>query len=334
MISFFKKKVLGLRKNVMKKPDLHAEVMRSVKQFRKRTSIPGLSQDNRYNNLRVYRYLTTIRNVLVRTRTSAQVRKYFVKVLFGVLVAVFLSGVFLASGGREKSANLLAQIELFHLKNIDIQGCKVTDKNQIRRRAGVDYGTSLLTIDKERMEEIVAADPWVFSAKIMLRWPDEMVIAVKEHAPEALIALGEGDEQKLYYISKYGMPFGEITADDELDFPIITGIQSYQELESNMELKNDIFSFLKQIRRNDPRLPAQDVSEIHVTTDNELVIYLVDQPFPIYMGTGNMKNKYRKLLNILGVLYKKHRKGTKIGDVASIQMNYYGDNKALVSLDD
>jgi hypothetical protein len=84
--------------------------------------------------------------------------------------------------------------------------------------------------------------------------------------------------------------------------------------------------FLHLAARGNAILPVQAISEIHVDADG-LVVYLVDRPFPIYVGTERIQTKYYRLVKILERLYKKK----KIAEIKEIRMDYT-ENKVLVAM--
>lgn len=312
------------------------DVVSCAKNFKFNQYVPGISQDTG----RITRKLEGLQKSVKKIglgKDNSEKFNHGKKILFravcgsGILVTVV--AIVVITGFGSHLSSLVERIEYFHIQDINISGCVVTDRNLIRNQAGVGYSTSVLTLSEGDVASRLTSHPWVESVKVNVKFPNTLFISVNEYVPEALISLGEQEEQELYYIAKNGLPFSKVGTKDDIDYPVITGLTSLEEIRKNDGLAMDIFAFIKQAKRNDPKLPIQSISEIHVSTDFDLVIYLVDHPFPIYMGRGEMKEKYGQLLKVLGVLYRKHRKGAKIAKVASIRMDYFGD-KALVSLND
>jgi cell division protein FtsQ len=89
-------------------------------------------------------------------------------------------------------------------------------------------------------------------------------------------------------------------------------------------------ALLKLVKQNNPNLPVQNLSEIHLDQDTGMTIYLVDYPFPIYFGKGEIRTKYSRLKRVLEVLYKDTEQGMTIADVVYIRMDYL-ENKVLVA---
>ena len=117
---------------------------------------------------------------------------------------------------------------------------------------------------------------------------------------------------------------------DDIDFPVITGWSDIKNTEIKEQALSEVLIFLRKLRVNNPHLPAQSVSEIHVNQSGEMVVYLVEYPFPIFFGNGNTKTKYARLVQVLKALYKKKRGKELISRVEYIQMNYLND-KVLVA---
>ncbi len=215
----------------------------------------------------------------------------------------------------------------FRIQTIEMPGCHITDPAELKKIGGIHYQLNMLTLDPAVMQKRLQEHPWVSGVKIQRIWPDTLVVTVSEHRPEALIVCGE--ENKFSYVNRKGEIFAAVRQGQELDFPVITGLETVQGSRKD-EMLVDAMRFLQLTRRNNSNLPGQDVSEVHLTENGELIVYLVRYPFPIYFGQGNVKRKYTQLWKVLKVLYQKSRSGSLIEKVAYIRMDYQ-DNKVLVA---
>jgi hypothetical protein len=116
----------------------------------------------------------------------------------------------------------------------------------------------------------------------------------------------------------------------DIDFPVITGFEEVagpiHDDGGRAAALHDALTLMQQAGRGNSVLPCQNISEIHVTEDNELILYLLDEAFPIYLGQDAMKRKYWRLVKILKGLYK----SGEISRIDHIRMDYMQD-KALVS---
>jgi hypothetical protein len=127
-----------------------------------------------------------------------------------------------------------------------------------------------------------------------------------------------------------GVPFVPVKPGQDIDFPVVTGVENMQDPAERKAILGDVAHFLKLIKTNNPNLPAQSVSEIHLDKAEGMVVYLVENPFPIFFGTGSVGKKYKQLQDVLGVLYKQRKEGMLISQVEYIRMDYL-TNKVLVA---
>ncbi len=220
-------------------------------------------------------------------------------------------------------------LDIFFIKKIDIKGYGVTNPSLIKKIAGLDYTTSMFAVDPVQLAEKLAGHEWIRSAEVKKVWPHELQIQIHEHKAAALLLGGVADYKKMVYINSRGEKIAPVNSGDDLDFPVIT-IENGFVGEKKDELFNDAVYFLRLVAGNNPNLPAQSVSEIHLNPSEGIVIRLVDFPFPIYFGEGEVEKKYRQLREVLAVLYKKRKDKADISQISYIRMEYY-HNKVLVA---
>jgi cell division protein FtsQ len=259
-------------------------------------------------------------------------RKFPVLHLALALFLVVAVGVgFVMKEGWKGWRNMIPGISFFQLHEITFSGCSVTTGETLRNRAGlVLYQTNLLQLDTKEVENAIAGDPWVNSVRVERDWPSRLRVTITEHAPLALI--GEAGDKKsgLSYIDRSGVVFMAVEPGQDIDFPVITGMGRIASEKQRQEILADIFGFLRQTEKNNPNLPTQAVSEVHVNDKGELVIFLVEYPFPVFFGRGRVETKYNRLVKVLEVLYKKHENKMQISQVEYIRMDYLND-KVLVA---
>ncbi len=249
----------------------------------------------------------------------------------GVALAAAVVFIFWQKGGWGGWQTLVPGVSFFQLHHLEFKGRSVTTEAALRERSGLAlYQTNLLTLDTDKVEKLIADDPWVRSAKVTRDWPSGLTVAIVEHTPLALMSGDESGGSGLSFIDKSGVVFMTVSPGQDIDYPIITGLERIHELKQRQEIFFDIFQFLKQSEKNNPNLPTQAVSEIHVNENGELIIFLVEYPFPIFFGRGQTETKYNRLVKVLEVLYKKHDEGMQISRVEYIRMDYLND-KVLVA---
>jgi hypothetical protein len=244
-----------------------------------------------------------------------------------LLVCLMLAAVVFVTGkGPGGLRGMLASIDYFRLTAIDVRGCRSASEQQVRAAAGVSVNTSLIAIDTERIvSAVAAADRWIKDVTIARQWPDRLVIEVSEYQPYALINMADQDGNRLAYLDRDGTPFLQTDAGMDLDYPAVTGLEREADGERLRERLREPLSFLHLVGANNPNLPAQSVSELHIDEEEGLIVYLVEHPFPIFFGSGEIRQKYVRLRQVLEVLYKPRKSGMDIARVAYIRMNYLQD---------
>jgi hypothetical protein len=154
-------------------------------------------------------------------------------------------------------------------------------------------------------------------------------IEIVERSPEALVSRPDG----FHYLDRQGTVFAQAARPGDLDYPVITiqeGDTAAGDSENEPGLDTasvigEVLAFLKQAGKGNTALPRQNVSQIQYGPDNGYVLYLVDRPFPIYLGESIGPREYARLARTLYWLYKKD----EFNQVAYIKLRYL-DNKVLV----
>ncbi len=242
-----------------------------------------------------------------------------------LLLCLLLCGTILLLKGPIRE--LTGSLDYFSIHEIIFNGCRETSTKELRTFAEISYQMNMLTLDPQALEERLRGHPWVAAADVRRIWPDGLRIAIKEYQPLALVV--QIDDEKLKYMDRKGVVFAPVLSGQELDLPVVTGLDAFHTEEEREQMLDSATSFLRLAKRNNPNLPAQNISEIHFSEDGELVVYLVKHPFPIYFGKEGIKRKYYQLRKVLEVLYRKQNGRAMIEKIAYIRMDYQ-DNKVLV----
>lgn len=248
-------------------------------------------------------------------------RGFFV---IAMLCLLFVGGLI---GGSVAMYHWLCRSDFFQMTAIDVEGNQDLTKNAIIHLAGIDVHSNLLAIDADEIEERIENNGWIEAANLRKEWPSRLRIEVKERRAVALLNTSKG----LYYVDAKGRPFAPLTPSDELDFPVISGLENaltFQEAEVQVEAKKElesVLNFLGWATRGSSSLPAQNISEVNFTNERDVIIFLADRPFPIFLGKEVGKKEYNRLAKVLYWLYKKK----EFQDVAYIRLDYM-ENKVLV----
>ena len=235
------------------------------------------------------------------------------------------------NGGGDKIRQGLQSLAVFKVNTIEIVGCVSVSKEKIVDASGIIvHKTSLLALDTSQLEKHISAVPWVARATVKRSWPTKVEIHVQENAPVAILHSPNGNGGQLHYLNGDGIAFSEVQAGADVDFPVVTGLAEVGDQQLKGKALAEVLTFLDKVRTNDPHLPAQSVSELHITKAGEMVVFLVEYPFPIFFGNGNTKQKYSRLIQVLRALYKKQNSKELLSQIEYIQMDYLNDKVLVV----
>lgn len=248
-----------------------------------------------------------------------------------ILILLALPVAWVYGGGTEKVRKGLESINLFKVGKIEIAGCTAVSKEKILEISEITpYQSSLLTLSSSQVEARIATVPWVARATVKKNWPADILITIEENAPVAILHSQGAEGTQLQYLDARGVAFSSVSPGSEIDFPVVTGLAEITDQQLKEKALSEILAFLRKVQGNDPHLPAQSVSELHVTPTGELVVYLVEYPFPIFFGNGNTKVKYSRLIQVLRALYKKQNGKELLSQIEYIQMDYLNDKVLVV----
>lgn len=238
---------------------------------------------------------------------------------------------FFAGGGPIVVGSMLSDISLFKVRSLEVEGVRSIAEKQIRDLSNITvYNSSLLELDLQAIEERIEQQPWVREVTVRRNWPSSVVIEVEEHRAVAMMNMTSQADPALYYVDRYGVAFMPVSSGEDHDFPVITGLDSIVDESVRQEIFREIMAFLKGARKNNPNLPVQSVSEVHINRMGEMVVYLVEYPFPIFFGKGETVTKFYRLLRVLESLYRDKQSDLLLSGVEYIRMDYL-NNKVLVA---
>ncbi|MBU0482472.1 MAG: FtsQ-type POTRA domain-containing protein [Proteobacteria bacterium] len=227
-----------------------------------------------------------------------------------IVAAGFIAGAVAIAGVLLVVYQALGRSDFFQITAIRIEGCQKTSKSQVLEYSGVDIHTNLLVLDVDEIRTKVESGQWIMRAEVRKQWPNRLEISVKEYAPVAMVAI----DTKLFYVDRDGKAFAEALPPEEMDYPVITGLSGLEGdgAAENAKTLKYALGFISYASLGNLNLPVQNISEINVSNQNDLVLFLVDRPFPIRIGAVGeaLKIKYSRLARVLSWLYRHKKFGT------------------------
>jgi cell division protein FtsQ len=242
--------------------------------------------------------------------------KLFIRTFIGLLLLLFAGCI------TKEMYQKLCHNNFFQITAMRIDGNRMTSKKQISVLSKVDIHSNLLAINANQVKSLLESHPWIARAEVTRDWPNRLLITVKEKKPVALLNRNTG----LFYLDNKGRIIAAASPSQELDFPVVTGLESFNFNSTHStrtpEILQDAMGLLKLAAGNNSILPEQNISEIHVTENGELLLYLLERAFPIYMGDdGNISTRYYSLVKVLRDLYKTR----EFSKVSYIRLDYQKD---------
>ena len=242
--------------------------------------------------------------------------KLFIMSLIGILL--LLPTVYITKEIYHK----LCDSDFFQITDMDIDGNRMASDEQITVLSKVDIHSNLLALNVPQVKSLLESHPWIAGAEVTRKWPNRLQINVKEKKPVALLHRNSG----LFYLDKKGHIIAAASSSQELDFPVVTGLEKFTFNFANAaqtpEILQNVMGLLKLASRKNSILPEQNISEIHITENGDLRLYLLERAFPIYMGRdGDISTRYYRLVKVLKDLYKTR----EFAKVSYIRLDYQKD---------
>jgi cell division protein FtsQ len=286
----------------------------------------------RKNRLAHFRRVLKVKKRPHREGYNGTAGKKLVNFKLAGLATVSLSLLlFIIVGGGQVILNNFGSLPFFKISEVIFSDTTTISKEKLREASGIIlHQTSLVGLNCAQVEASLNTVPWVAQAVVKRKWPSTVKIAIVENVPVALLHSKKTNGPQLQYIDRKGVPFLQAGPGSDIDFPVITGLNEITEPTVREKALSEALVFLDNVGGDNPYLPAQSVSEIHLNQNGEMVVYLVEYPFPIFFGNNNTSTKYSRLVQVLKALYKQQNSKESISHVEYIQMDYLND-KVLVA---
>ena len=177
---------------------------------------------------------------------------------------------------------------------------------------------SLLTINLNRVKEMMERHPWIRSVELEKRFPHTLIIRAEKEVPRALVIL-----DKMSYMNRWGKIFEEVSRTDNVDYPVITGIsKAGDKRDKQLKLAARVLDLFES---EEGAWSYKELSEIHINNDGDVSLYSTSLPVVIKMGSSELDVKKAEMKKIVNHLKKTGR----IHTVKAIDLNY--GNGAVVS---
>ncbi|MGK2905626.1 MAG: cell division protein FtsQ/DivIB [Desulfuromonadales bacterium] len=204
------------------------------------------------------------------------------------------SGLLLASGAL-LTAEMLLESGYFDVQQIRVEHQVRVSESDILDASDIKPGDSLFDLELHMIGRKIEEHPWIARADVERSFPNQVLIRVAEREVRAIIDLGY-----LYYVDKTGVVFKMLDAEDQLDYPVITGIDR-QYLLDNPDQTQGCLNLALQLMdelSNRALFNLEDVSEIHYDQQEGLILHTRVGGVPVRMGTLGFNAKLNRLEKI------------------------------------
>ena len=243
------------------------------------------------------------------------------KILVGVAVmCIVLAGFFMCR-------HWACQSDLFRVCRVLVKGCDRVTEEEVLQLSDVTAQDNLLSLDLKSIATSIEAHPWVHTVEVKKKLPDHLMITIKERTPVALL-----NSDKMYLVDEQGEIIDELSTEDPVSFPIITGIdpKNIKNHQINKSPNHQIQKALKLISmasKGTRTLGVNNISQIDIAKKDTLILYTSDSGIPFHFDTENLSAQFSKAEKIL---YQLYRSGT-YKKAAKVDLDY-GPGQALTSL--
>ena len=207
------------------------------------------------------------------------------------------------------------------LKNISISNTKIIENEEFFNLVNGFLGKSLEEIRIDSITKIIEDHPFVEAARVSKWYPSKIKIELIEREPIAILNISP-----MVLLDKYGFALPYKTSKVNFNLPILnnfnTNIDFYPY--GNKVLSENVANcveWLNRIKINYSSL-YQDISEMKMTSGNNINIILSEYPTQIFLGESHIWAKLEILKKFETELFPK-----KLSDFSYLDMRY--DNQVI-----
>ena len=213
----------------------------------------------------------------------------------GLRLILFSGSTLLIVSGGFLAVRVLFESDYFGVERVRIMNLKRLSSEEIVADSDIRGGANIFKLDLEMIGKKIEENPWVARAEIERIFPREVVIRVTEREERAIINLNY-----LYYVDKDGEIFKPLSAEDRLDYPVITGLDRDYFLkypDKAEALMNKALNLLNLLAEN-TIFTVDDISEIHIDLKEGFVLTTERTGVPVKLGHKHFKQKLARLEKI------------------------------------
>jgi len=221
----------------------------------------------------------------------------------------------------------LMHADAFPVHQISIAGAGRLSRDAVARRAGVQTGDNLLSVNLSKVKKRLTSHPWIADAEVRREIPSGLQIRIREHRCTAIVDLGDK-----FLLNREGRLFKSYQPGaDPKDLPVVRGLaaadvvvatgvdpetgagwpRSAQAADrgevSYPGPMAEVMKVLKLGRSADSTVPNRRLGRIDVDRSMGLTLHAFNGTKVIHLGYGDYPEKYRMLATILAQAKRNRR---------------------------
>jgi len=241
------------------------------------------------------------------SKAKLEVQKYRLKrhsrqITFDALKSVaLLSVVVCLSLGMIWAYACALSSPYFLIRQTVVRGCKELTEKDILASAGVQPSANLLACNLEKTARAIRRNPWVRDVFVGRELPDRLVIEIRERQPVAVLKQPDG----MYLVDKEGFRFKRMEKADDVDLPILTGLDKNSE--TGRILYGKSIALLEMMAQARSFPSPEEVSEVHHDDVTGLSLFTTNG-LCLKLGFNDFETKLRRLSTVMEDLGKRNQR--------------------------
>lgn len=208
---------------------------------------------------------------------------------------------------------------IFELKQIDVDGNSKITKSDIIKIGDIETGKNIFKYNLNDVEKNLLVNPYIKYVKVSRKFPDKLVITIKENSEYAIIKEGAS----YIYIGENGLVLSEQKDIKNKNIPLVSGIEIKNKklntkIKINSDKSNDIILAIDILKKNNMSRKIENIkinkNKMYMKTDdNTNIVLKIDE---------DIEYNINRLKAILVDLKSNNKKGGNI-DLTSKEQAIY-----------
>lgn len=208
---------------------------------------------------------------------------------------------------------------IFELKQIDVDGNSKITKSDIIKIGDIETGKNIFKYNLNDVEKKLLVNPYIKYVKVSRKFPDKLVITIKENSEYAIIKEGAS----YIYIGENGLVLSEKKDIKNKNIPLVSGIEIKNKklntkIKINSDKSNDIILAIDTLKKNNMSRKIESIkinkNKMYMKTDdNTSIVLKIDE---------DIEYNINRLKAILVDLKSNNKKGGNI-DLTSKEQAIY-----------